>query len=225
MLNSISATENITYRPSTQGNTSAPPGAKTCPNPNPKNPKPCHRGDRGLRNSWECCVHLCQPRGPKGPHHTELLPCQSRRKSFSLLSSAVELAAKSLMPLLELMEILHSFLGAPAGAQSPEICCVRSRDRGKGREGGQKLKEKQKPLPECHQHPPIQLLTLGEYSSFDCSSVLFCLPWGLLGQIIETGQFTSLSFLDRFTFSLFCTNNMLQFGDCKGCREILISSQ
>lgn len=166
MLNSISATENITYRPSTQGNTSAPPGAKTCPNPNPKNPKPCHRGDRGLRNSWECCVHLCQPRGPKGPHHTELLPCQSRGKSFSLLSSAVELAAKSLMPLLELMEILHSFLGAPAGAQSPEICCVRSRDRGKGREGGQKLKEKQKTPPRMPPAPSNPAAYIGRIFQF-----------------------------------------------------------
>lgn len=96
---------------------------------------------------------------------------------------------------------------------------------GRMREGGQRLKEKQQTLPKPHQHPPVQLFTLGEFFIFDCSSVPFCLPRVLLGQIIETGQFTSLSFLDSFTFSFFCTNNMLQFGGCKGCREILISSQ
>lgn len=57
---------------------------------------------------------------------------------------------------------------------------MRNRERGGGREEGLRLKEKQKLLPECHQNPPIQLFALGEYFSFDCLSVLFCLPRGIL---------------------------------------------
>lgn len=76
------------------------------------------------------------------------------------------------------MGVLHDSLDAFTGGQSLEdmlhgsylaqhMCNGALKEVGKMGEEGQRLKEKQKPLPKPHQHPLLQLFTSEEFFIFD----------------------------------------------------------
>lgn len=66
---------------------------------------------------------------------------------------------------------------------------------GDGSKEGQRVKQNQHRFPKPHHHPPF--ISLHRENG---SSVSFCLPRVLLGQIIETGWFTP--FFRQFHFQL-----------------------